>query len=1543
MPGPFQSYAPPGAYTETEFDSSVAGPPAGLQIPAFIGTGKETLSQDDLDLVRGSSASVDQLITRENVTDRFVIDDTNPNNLQLGSVDGQVRQFKVKHFPIVRGDGSGTTTNRPQDVKVLVDGERTPVTSVTGADGLITLQVPPPSDATVRVTYSFNRTDTQQTDDVSEQVTDHAGVIKGDETETYNIVDGSTDTLKLKVNGTNYTITLQPDSTKTALSVVQNIRSANISGLRASVDVDNQGNNRVQLESDGSIEVLDGSANNQLGFVSGQSDDRNDTFYVYDGPIVDGSDGGITTNSSDDVAAFVDGSSVSVAAVDGERQEVRLDQPPAVGSTVEIEYFHNTFQNTFDYLPNDDITAVDRVGDAPGRNDYTQGQDFIIKNGNIYWGANFTIDPSITTPGAEPFDDTEISAKLKADKIWYEEVSRFDSLSISSSLQDAKEIQLGNVPTEGNGKGKPTEDVDKVHIYHGTSLSDARDRGEVELRRIEPQDQKVVVERPIPSDHTIYATYFYNRLRDDTYTITKDASGQITVSSDLRGSNVYNVRFAGSSASDTIEWPSGVETEPDAFASDVDGVAETVTVTFTTTNEEPATLISDSVDPYDIFPNASDTLNLTINDGDHSISNDTFDVDLNQTGFGVVINDGNSSGSTYNATSGNNNNIFRYDLSGTSIEVDLSNASGSAPYTLDEIAEVIWRSAPNETQIKGGSSEPFDLDGTSYDLDINGSNYTGTLSGGSSESASSAESTIESELNSTHGLATGDTATPGNEVDIIANDDNTLSIEGSQDLTVNDSGAGGLENETGWDGGTVPNKYNYGVYSTGSQLNNTKIARTWGVSSGNREYLLLRSQKEDGSNRENTPYIQVIDGNGNSLLGFDNFQIDEAVESAVNKPATLLSGTITSTDISNLEQDEDDFVISVDGSQQTVSGSNFNGVSTLSGLATTLGNNLTGVTVSEVPSGSTAPNKIRITSNSVDSTSALEIGAGAANAHLQFSEGDAASQRKATSDEVATILNNDASAWSNNSSSAGESLGNLPDSGVTGEYVNVGFAEDVDEGGFGDFLELTSFEYGTDVSIQVNSASSDDVLNDTGIGFQDGDAATGFAGEDGFSVSSNQSNGSSGSGIVDQTYVDSNTGLTFTVQSPSDGDYADNDSFTLEVEEKMQVGSAVVNRSIPGIEMYVSNIGPIPTGDTAQFQTYDKGGNEPSIGDFYYITYDYEKNDFSTKLFTRFRDIQNNYGELDPENPLTLASYLSILNGAQIIANKQVQKKSGSQQASQQAYFDALKDLEKPIQGNIKPDIIVPLTTDTQVQSQTVKHVEMQSSKRFRNERRAIFGTSSGTSVQSAKQLANDFDSFRVVLMYPDSAVMTLTDALGNETQHLVDGRYLAAAMAGSAVSPEFDVATPWTRRNLVGFDRLNKTLTDIEKNQLATAGVTVLDETSTNLEVRDGLTTDRDNQITSTPSIIAIHDFVQQQTRNALSQFIGLKNLQGVAQDVETSLSSLLNSLVENDIIVDYGSVSATPDENDPTQLNVEALYSPVFPLKYLNIEFVLTSNSLG
>ena len=153
MAFPGSIYAPPGTYTRTLFEDPLANVAASLRIPLILGTGSEILTQNSLELVRGSSSTVDQRVVQEDETGRAVASISEAGAVTIASFDGVYDRVQVKNYPIVNGNGSGTTATNAASVNVTVDGDPVVVLAVDGARGILTLSVSPSAIAEVKVTY----------------------------------------------------------------------------------------------------------------------------------------------------------------------------------------------------------------------------------------------------------------------------------------------------------------------------------------------------------------------------------------------------------------------------------------------------------------------------------------------------------------------------------------------------------------------------------------------------------------------------------------------------------------------------------------------------------------------------------------------------------------------------------------------------------------------------------------------------------------------------------------------------------------------------------------------------------------------------------------------------------------------------------------------------------------------------------------------------------------------------------------------------------------------------------------------------------------------------------------------------------------------------------------------------------------------------------------------------------------------------------------------------------------------------------------------
>jgi len=1415
--GPFVTYVPPGIYTRTLTQANAANLVAGLRIPFVIGVGQEELAQFDLEMVRGSSSNLDQQIVREDDSQRFVVDDTNPANPILGAANGLLTKFRVRNYPIVDGQGFGRVTNDARSVSVTINGSPVAVGGVQGANGYIILQVPAQPDDDVRCTYYFHRSDTVITDDVSEQVTGTQAVLTTPAYGPFTITTGTTDTFTITVDGAETTIVFaaSPTGGYTATAMKALIDAALISGLSTLVFTDNQGREHVRFFSASSLVIGLGNANGALGFAPNTSTARNVDFRVFQRPVVDGTDGGITTTDPSKVVAKVNGVQVIPTAVDGTNGVVTLPSAPAPGSTVTIQYYFNTWQDTFDYLPNTQVTSVLRCGFAAGRSDFIQDQDFVISNPSpdvsiVHWGTSVSVASTLRSPGAEVLDDTQILPTLVDDKLYLSEAARYVDTTVVPAIVSTTKFILPAVPTTGNGRDTPlgqstylaitnqriglsTDRPDLVVVYTGRDLRDALGRSAVEVVAVDSSTRILTLKTPVPPDHKAFCTFWYNRIVDDTYILTNKVAGavgfgQFEVLSTATQSNLRQVRFGVKTGlPEIIQWPRGVEQVPDAFHTGAGTpVDEAVTVTFATDAALNAAYTIEGAEPYSFFTTFSDQWR-TVLDGT------TITTNLNTARRGYLVSDHVAvSGATQITIPASPNNVLELTIDGTDVTVAVTVGLRTPTQIVADINTAIDAAAP----------------------------FLGTA--------------------------------PNNLASFVQI-------------------------------GAAPTDVLFLIRSY-----STPAALPGGF--------------------DHVSAVSVRQGTVETTLGYATFQAASGSPNALNKPATIL-GSLAGpfvidagvTDELNIRVDGIDYLISLPTGVAVTTAAVAAAINLVPGLA-------------GVASAGTLANlnKLRLTSPTTDAASGISILTSNSLVILGLTEGDSAGSTNVSAQEVVNALDD------------------------TALFIadGVAYMSELDGSTYVTIESLTTGAATSSVAFATGTASA---FNETaGTGVTAGTSGdNGEDSRDSFTVTSSHPSGSGGTGTPGQTYTDATTGLRFSILPASTGSYTPGGFFTMFVSTTWNVNPAVPYLSIPGIETIVTDTVNVGVNDTATIRTFNPGGLEPAIGDFYYITYFFQKQDFSAGLYQQFKTIEANFGPLAAENRVSLAAYLAILNGAVLVGIKQVLKVPNTNQASDADFIAAIQELAIPLPGQVKPDIMVPLSTSTQVYNYLLQHVETQSNIRNQSERLGFIGFASGTSPTNAQTIVKALLSNRMIAVYPDSAVITLNNELGESFEQLVDGTFMAAALAGAVVSPAVDVATPYTRRRLQGFTRIPRILDPVEANQTAVAGVTLLEDLDPIIRVRQGLTTDMSSVLTRLPTVTQIADFVQQQSRIVLDAFVGTKFLASRTNEVEVTMTSLFNQLVQAEIVAAYTGIVAEVDPDDPTVLRFSAFYQPIFPLLYLVLTF--------
>lgn len=360
---------------------------------------------------------------------------------------------------------------------------------------------------------------------------------------------------------------------------------------------------------------------------------------------------------------------------------------------------------------------------------------------------------------------------------------------------------------------------------------------------------------------------------------------------------------------------------------------------------------------------------------------------------------------------------------------------------------------------------------------------------------------------------------------------------------------------------------------------------------------------------------------------------------------------------------------------------------------------------------------------------------------------------------------------------------------------------------------------------------------------------------------------------------------------------------------------------------------------------------QPADGDVYYISYKYKRTDFSPKIFTEYEDIVEVYGNYNVAlngyvaNGVTLAAQLAMQNGAQEVIIAQIESDTN------QGYFDAIDKLANIDQNIISVDIIVPLTTNYEVIKYLSDHVTLYSSDDFCLYRMGYVGADKDEVIdsESLEYISDELGSIqktmslkneRMVYVCPGTVVKTVINpTTGYPVTRTLTSPYAAAAVAGLAMRN--DLAEPLTNKIVYGFDSLGTIYKETEANKLANAGCLVLKQDKGEIRVRHGITTFYEfqtfNDVHSNEiTFIQIKDRVISLCRSELGKkYVGNKLKASLVNDVEYTLTQILNTLAAAETIVSYEGVSVTRDIDNPMQINIRFFIEAVYPLNFLEVEF--------
>lgn len=349
--------------------------------------------------------------------------------------------------------------------------------------------------------------------------------------------------------------------------------------------------------------------------------------------------------------------------------------------------------------------------------------------------------------------------------------------------------------------------------------------------------------------------------------------------------------------------------------------------------------------------------------------------------------------------------------------------------------------------------------------------------------------------------------------------------------------------------------------------------------------------------------------------------------------------------------------------------------------------------------------------------------------------------------------------------------------------------------------------------------------------------------------------------------------------------------------------------------------------------------NVPAEGSTYYVNYNAPK---TSKYYNPIEcyDIEEVIEVAGPVlladntiNEITLAAQIAFENGANKVTFVQ------QEQDTETSWNEALKKLE-----DVKVNVLVaPGATISSMQMSILNHVTQMSSYKERSERIAFVCTTGDTINETVAQAQGLF-SDRVVVAWPPTCQVKLTDDNGNENVYDVNSTYLGAAICGLMTDVDRDEASPITWQNLAGFYALDGVFyKDSKYNTLTSGGVLCVFNNNGIIKVNQAVTTDTSSIEKIELSVRNIKDTIQYQSRILMEQnFVGKKLF---ANEIIPKAKSLLDNFCQQKVTEEvfnplngdagYGDIAIAQSQDDPRTLLVSFKFRPVFTLTWVDITY--------
>ena len=360
-------------------------------------------------------------------------------------------------------------------------------------------------------------------------------------------------------------------------------------------------------------------------------------------------------------------------------------------------------------------------------------------------------------------------------------------------------------------------------------------------------------------------------------------------------------------------------------------------------------------------------------------------------------------------------------------------------------------------------------------------------------------------------------------------------------------------------------------------------------------------------------------------------------------------------------------------------------------------------------------------------------------------------------------------------------------------------------------------------------------------------------------------------------------------------------------------------------------------------------GEAPSGGTEYEVIYEVfktqEDDDFEPQMIQSEDHAYDVFGDPletnDSDNKQTLPLGLKIAfgNGSAPAMAVQIDENDSD------PIKTAIDKLEKEYVNIVVPCLPISSDENNSVVSDLYSHVRDMSSLLERKYRIALLGLS--TDVDNPDDFASTVSEYEN-LASVDSDRMGIIG--GSKTGVNIDGEEnivgswtLASAIAGILGNPNFDVAEPISGKILTGIDKIYDIWDRKQKNQIASKGITIVEEDGIVNRVRHFLSTDMTTPISQELKTKIVADYIARITIDTLkATFINTRNVgQETISNIEAVQRLLLQAQQDNDILRSpegFRNINAKQNETEPRQIDINYEILPVLEVNWIYINMGIT-----